>query len=80
MNKKNDKKNNDTAPSLDLSFAYGTSVMKQLTENDIRALTDKEEEVAEESTGDTTIRAITSLYTGKRSIVGLSDETGDDED
>ena len=80
MNKKNNKDNNDTIPSLDLSFAYGTAVMKHLTERDIQALAAQEEEAkAEASTGDTTIRAITSFYTGKRNIVGLSD-TGDEEE
>ena len=77
-NKKNNKNDIDNAPSLDLSFAYGTSVMKQLTENDIRALAEHESD-AEESTGDTTIRAITSLYTGKRTIVGLKDPQDDSD-
>lgn len=79
MTNKNKNKDNDTAPSLDLSFAYGTSVMKQLTENDIRALSEQEE-LADESTGDTTIRAITSLYSGKRSIVGLGGKSGKNDD
>lgn len=70
MTKKNNKDEYDKTPSLDLSFAYGTSVHKQLSENDIRLLAEQEA-AEEESTGDTTIRAITSLYTGKRSIVGL---------
>lgn len=77
VNKKNNKDNNDTTPSLDLSFAYGTSVMKHLTESDIKALAEQEA-AAEASTGDTTIRTITSLYTGKRNIVGISDESDDD--
>lgn len=76
MNNKNNKNDIDKAPSLDLSFAYGTSVMKQLTASDIRALAEQEG-ANEESTGDTTIRAITSLYTGKRTIVGLRDSEED---
>jgi hypothetical protein len=70
LNKKN------KAPSLDLSFAYGTAVLKQLNEHDIQAY-EAEEQV---SSGDTTIRAITSLYIGKRDITGLSqpDETARD--
>ncbi|MGD8324318.1 MAG: hypothetical protein PVF50_08120 [Gammaproteobacteria bacterium] len=78
MNKKNNKDNNDTTPSLDLSFAYGTAVMKHLTESDIKAFAEQESD-AEISTGDTTIRAITSFYTGKRNIVGISDDR-DEED
>ena len=74
MNKKNNKDNNDTTPSLDLSFAYGTTVMKHLTESDIKAFAEQET-AAEASTGDTTIRTITSFYTGKRNIVGISDES-----
>lgn len=67
------KKNNKNAPSLDLSFAYGTGVMKQLTENDIRAINAEAQTDPDDnsSTGDTTIRAITSLYTGRRHISGL---------
>ena len=61
-----DKKNK--APSLDLSFSYGTAVLKQLSEHDIQAY-ETQEQV---SSGDTTIRAITSLYVGKREITGLS--------
>ncbi|HMB72520.1 MAG TPA: hypothetical protein VKQ06_03040 [Gammaproteobacteria bacterium] len=77
MTNKNNKDKHEEAPSLDLSFAYGTSVHKQLTENDIRLL--EEQEAAEAaSTGDTTIRTITSLYTGKRSIVGLNKPDPDD--
>jgi hypothetical protein len=80
VNKKNNNKdNNDTTPSLDLSFAYGTAVMKHLTERDIRALAAQEAD-AEASTGDTTIRAVTSLYTGKRNIVGITDAADTDED
>jgi hypothetical protein len=78
VNKKNNKDNNDTTPSLDLSFAYGTAVMKHLTESDIKAFAEQESD-AEISTGDTTIRAITSFYTGKRNIVGISDDR-DEED
>ena len=51
--------------------------MKHLTERDIKALAEQEA-AAEASTGDTTIRTITSLYTGKRNIVGVSDESDDD--
>lgn len=78
MNKKNNKDNNDTTPSLDLSFAYGTSVMKHLTESDMKALA--EQEAAEESTGDTTIRAVTSLYVGKRTIVSISGKQDSDDE
>lgn len=60
-----DKKNK--TPSLDLSFAYGTAVLKQLSEHDIQSY----EAGEQASTGDTTIRAITSLYVGKRAITGL---------
>jgi hypothetical protein len=77
VNKKNNKDNNDTTPSLDLSFAYGTSVMKHLTESDMKALAEQEA-ANEASTGDTTIRTITSLYTGKRNIVGITDDSEDD--
>lgn len=77
MNKKNNKDNNDTTPSLDLTFAYGTSVMKHLTESDMKALAEQEA-ANEASTGDTTIRTITSLYTGKRNIVGITDDSEDD--
>lgn len=70
MNNKKNKDKYEKPPSLDLSFAYGTAVYKQLSENDIRLLAEKES-AEEASSGDTTIRAITSLYTGKRSIVGL---------
>ena len=79
MNKKNNKDNDDTTPSLDLSFAYGTAVMKHLTERDIQSLAEQEAD-AEASTGDTTIRAVTSLYSGKRTIVGVSDAADSDED
>jgi hypothetical protein len=60
--------NKNKTPSLDLSFAYGTAVLKQLSEHDIQAY-EAQEQV---STGDTTIRAITSLYVGKREIKGLN--------
>jgi hypothetical protein len=78
VNKKNNKDNNDTTPSLDLSFAYGTAVMKQLSQSDIKRLAEQEAE-AEISTGDTTIRAVTSLYTGKRNIVGISGVAKDED-
>lgn len=81
MNKKKNKDNNATIPSLDLSFAYGTAVMKTLTESDIKALAEGEAANEEVSTGDTTIRAVTSLYTGKRNIVNITssrDADGDD--
>lgn len=79
MNKKNNKDKNDTTPSLDLSFAYGTAVMKHLTESDIRELA-RQESDKQAATGDTTIRAVTSLYTGKRNIVGVSSDADPDED
>ena len=78
MDKKKNKDQDDKIPALDLSFAYGTAVYKQLTENDIRLLSEQEA-AEEESSGDTTIRAITSLYTGKRSITGL-DKSDTEED
>ena len=52
--------------------------MKHLTESDIKELAEQEAE-EEASTGDTTIRAITSLYTGRRNIVGITDETDEGE-
>jgi len=69
----NNKKDDELVPSLDLSFAYGTTVVKHLTETDIAALSAKEADDAEaqESTGDTTIRSVTSLFAGKRRIVGF---------
>lgn len=79
MNKKNNKDNNDTTPSLDLSFAYGTAVMKHLTESDVQELA-RQEADTHASTGDTTIRAVTSLYTGRRNIVGVSGDADPDED
>lgn len=79
MNKKNNKDNKDTKPSLDLSFAYGTGIMKQLTESDIQAFNAQNAE-EEASTGDTTIRTITSFYTGKRSIVGIGGAAPGDDD
>ena len=80
MNNKN-KNAGETAPSLDLSFAYGTTVIKHLTERDIASMAEKEAEAqAEESTGDTTIRAVTSLFVGKRHIVGLGLEPEDDDE
>ena len=78
MNKKNNKDNNDTTPSLDLSFAYGTAVMKQLSESDIKRFSEHEAD-EETSTGDTTIRAVTSLYTGRRNIVGSSKNADADD-
>lgn len=63
------KKNNNTTPSLDLSFAYGTAILKRLTQRDIDLLEEKDRA----STGDTTIRAVTSLFYGKRRISGLHD-------
>jgi len=66
----NDKKN---TPILDLSFAYGTTITKQLTEHDIRMF--QAAEAASDETGhsdDPTIRTVTSLFTGKRGIKGLS--------
>ena len=78
----NDNKKDDVlAPSLDLSFAYGTTVVKHLTENDIAALAAKEavDAEAEGSTGDTTIRSVTSLFAGKRKIVGFGLGSDDDE-
>ena len=59
------KKNN--APELDLSFAYGESIVERLG-NQVTQPENDEEEV---STGDTTIRAVTSLFFGKRKISGL---------
>lgn len=80
-----DKKKNNS-PSLDLSFAYGTTIVKQLTEHDIRTL-EAAEALAEEigHSEDPTIRTITSLYSGKRGIKGLLPPQGhasdsDDED
>ena len=70
VNKKN-KDNNDTTPALDLSFAYGTAVMKQLNQSDIERMAANDAAADESSTGDTTIRAVTSLFTGKRSIVDI---------
>ena len=80
MNKKNNKDNNDTTPSLDLSFAYGTAVMKHLTESDMKALAEQEAANEEVSTGDTTIRAVTSLYTGRRNIVNINGSRDADEE
>jgi hypothetical protein len=62
------EKKKNKVPSLDLSFAYGTAVLKQLSEHDIQSYEAEEQA----SSGDTTIRAITSLYVGKRAITGLS--------
>ncbi len=78
MDNKNNKKHSEEVPSLDLSFAYGTTVIKHLTEKDIAEYSAKEAE-AEESTGDTTIRAVTSLFAGKRRIVGLELDSEDEE-
>lgn len=61
------KKNN--RPSLDLSFAYGTAIFKQLTQRDIDAIAESEHV----STGDTTIRSVTSLFVGRRRIAGLQE-------
>lgn len=65
-------KNKKNTPALDLSFAYGTTILKQLSEHDIRML-QAAEEAAEETGGsdDPTIRTVTSLFTGKRGIRGL---------
>jgi hypothetical protein len=65
------KKKKNT-PSLDLSFAYGTTIIKRLSEHDIRMF-QAAEAAANESghSDDPTIRTVTSLFTGKRGIKGL---------
>jgi hypothetical protein len=65
-------KNKKNTPSLDLSFAYGTTIIKQLSEHDIRMF-EAAEAAANESghSDDPTIRTVTSLFTGKRGIKGL---------
>ena len=83
MHNKNNNKNSEKTPSLDLSFAYGTAVMKQLTQRDIAAMAEKEtQEAAVEasSTGDTTIRSVTSLFAGTRRIVSLGLDSEEDDE
>ncbi len=58
---------NNNAPELDLSFAYGDGIVERLG-NQVAGPENDDEEV---STGDTTIRAVTSLFFGKRKISGL---------
>jgi hypothetical protein len=69
-----DKKNKD-APALDLSFAYGETTLRRLRESGVSTDVDDPE-----STGDTTIRAMTSLFTGTRTIAGIDPSILDDED
>ena len=69
-------KNNKNTPSLDLSFAYGKAITEQFGEHKI----DSDSDVENCSTGDTTIRAVTSLFFGKRRISGLRGSVGHDRE
>lgn len=73
-------KNKKNTPSLDLSFAYGTTIMKKLNEHDIRMFQEAEA-AADEAGGadDPTIRTVTSLFTGKRGIKGFVQPDDDAE-
>lgn len=68
-------KNKNNTPSLDLSFAYGTTIIKRLSEHDIRMFEAAEAAANDEGdSDDPTIRTVTSLFTGKRGIKGLGDD------
>jgi hypothetical protein len=68
-------KNKNNTPSLDLSSAYGTTIMKRLSEHDIRMFEAAEAAANDEGqSDDPTVRTLTSLFTGKRGIKGLGDE------
>jgi hypothetical protein len=62
------KKKNNNVSSLDLSYAHGTGIFKRLSPQDI-----DQYDSDEVSSGDTTIRAITSLFAGTRRIEGLDE-------
>jgi hypothetical protein len=67
-------KNKNNTPSLDLSFAYGTTIIKRLSEHDIRMFEAAEAAANDDvQADDPTIRTVTSLFTGKRGIKGLGD-------
>lgn len=61
--------NKKNTPSLDLSYVYGAATFAKLAEHDIEKSFDDDCH----DTGDTTIRAVTSLFTGKRLIEGRHD-------
>jgi hypothetical protein len=63
-----DVNNKNNTPSLDLSFVYGADTLEKLREYDI----DPYAQIESESTGDTTIRAVTSLFRGRRRLEGLA--------
>lgn len=74
-----DKKKNNK-PALDLSFAYGTTIIKQLSEQDIRMLQAADAAAEEDGhSDDPTIRTVTSLFSGTRGITGLMRGENDQE-
>ena len=74
------KNKNKNKPSLDLSFAYGTTIIKRLSAQDIRMF-EAAEAAADDAiqSDDPTVRTVTSLFTGTRGITGIGHVSNDAE-
>jgi hypothetical protein len=64
---------NNNKPALDLTYAYGETIRERLSRREIEKLREAKREAERKSTGDTTVRTVTSLFVGTRKISGLAE-------